>query len=192
MVIITSIFVLAVAPAVRAHFGGMPIFKINGVFALPDIFDNTKEYAEMRDRAPEESYPIGSSMNYEIDPTYIPASDATLRKTLFTWDFGDGSKTKSGIYMLKQTHEYPNQGEFTLKVSMDATAAGFPMEPQVIEVVPIVIGNPVLAAEEKVNYLVQTEPVSDTRINRLLFWNIVIGLVMVGLLGLLIKLRKDK
>lgn len=182
--------VLCFPHVVEAHFGGMPIFKINGVFALPDIFDNTLEYAELRDRAPKENYPIGSVMEYEIDTTYIPASENTLQKTLFIWDFGDGSANEQGTYMLKRSHAYPEEGIYTVKVSIDTTAAGFPDEPQVIQVVPIVIGKPEIPARESKSYLVPEASEEYRSDSKALAINVSIGLFVISILAFFLSKRK--
>jgi hypothetical protein len=172
-----------------AHFGGMPIFKINGEFTESDVFDNTLPHTELRDRAPQDSYPIGSTLQFEIDPTHIPASD--VKKTDFIWDFGDGSEKVEGKYLLAQSHFYPNEGVFILTVSIDTTDAGFPMESQVIQVVPIVVGNPVLSKNEQINYLVT--PAEGEETPSIFLWNIAGAAILLGVGFAIInyKLKKD-
>jgi hypothetical protein len=141
----------------EAHVGDVPILKINGEFVVSDVFDNTQEYAEVGYKAPQASYPIESEIEYEIEPTYTPIELDVLKNTNFVWDFGDGSVPLSGKYLLAVTHAYPKEGIYILKISMDSDHG---ME--VVQVVPIVIGNPQATKEESLNYLVPQATEGET------------------------------
>lgn len=101
---------------ISAHVSGQPpFFRVNGTFSnyYPVPFASYK-FEIPQDIAPQ-NYILGEKINFEIDTTALAQTvpPEIIKKTTFSWDFGDGEKAKG----LANPHAYKKAGAYILKIS---------------------------------------------------------------------------
>ncbi len=101
---------------VQAHSVGQPpFFRVNSIFSgyYPTPLVSNK-FEIPQDIAPQ-NYVVGNKINLEIDSQALSQSVPAdiVKKTTFTWDFGDGQKATG----LQNPHVYTKPGPFILKIN---------------------------------------------------------------------------
>jgi hypothetical protein len=114
--------------SVSAHLAGQPpYFKINGKYAnlYPVPLTSLENFQLPQDLAPE-SYLVNQNLNFELDINRLPAPPEVVRKTKFSWYFGDGNSASG----LATSHSYSKTGSLFLTVYADD---GTTPAPQILE-----------------------------------------------------------
>jgi hypothetical protein len=126
VMLLCCVFFFCFPTTVLAHLPGQQsFFKINESYTTlyPVPSSSLPDFILPQDSAPK-SFLIGESIAFAIDTTRLPMmSDATLAKSRFQWDFGDG-KTFEG---LETTHEYEKMGSYILQIWVDDGSGGAPI-----------------------------------------------------------------
>lgn len=108
------LLILISAKPAEAHLAGQPpYFKMNGVYSAlyPVPTTSLEDFQLPQDLAPG-NYLINEKIDFEIDKTQIPVLPAVIDKTIFMWDFGDGTKMEG----LKNSYTYKKPGSYILKI----------------------------------------------------------------------------
>ncbi len=116
------------APLVQAHLAGQPpYFKINNQYVLLYSVPLTSltSFNLPQDSAPE-NYLINKPIHFEFDIGRLPAPPDIIKKTKFSWKFGDGT-TGEGLAV---DHTYSKTGSYILDIFADD---GTTPTPQIIE-----------------------------------------------------------
>ncbi len=158
--ILTLFIFLALPTTVNAHsFGQPPYFKINGQYAnlYPVYSSSVANFSLPQDLAPT-PYLSNQKIGFEIDTNVLPVPQEIIRKTNFSWDFGDGQKD-SGI---KTEHSYSKIGTYLLTIYADDKTTP---KPQLFESIPINVipntGYKLPSATIKVNGRESRDPLTD-------------------------------
>jgi len=175
-----------------AHVGGIPILKMNGAFVLPDIYESTNLYSDIRDNPPQRSYPVGSSIDFDINVEELEGFGDIWKKSLIAWDFGDGVKVGGGQGTLHQSHTYTKEGRYNFLITIDTTPAGFPAAPEIVQFVPIVVGNPPeVVTERSSSFIYGFEPYATStdgmRRGPSLIGYVVLGVIAVLIIGYTVR-----
>ncbi len=161
-ILLFGLFLLPQPKALAHLFGQPPFFKINGVYSnlYPVPLTSLYNFNLPQDQSPE-SYLVNQPINFEFDISRLPAPPDVVKKTQFTWDFGDGSKATG----LKNSHTYTKIGSYFLTV--DAYDGTTP-KPQILESVLVnILPNSqyqLPKAVIKVNGQGTTDPLTDIKI----------------------------
>ncbi|HVZ66667.1 MAG TPA: PKD domain-containing protein [Patescibacteria group bacterium] len=111
-----------------AHIRGVPIAKINGkstqIYPIQNITTAVFDTPPNADLAPE-NYLVNQKLEFEIDPNKLPVFKEDLEKTVFIWDFGDGSKPEKIKNGYKNSHIYKRIGTFTMNIYADYSTSGY-------------------------------------------------------------------
>jgi hypothetical protein len=116
LVISAAMYAVFLTSAEAHSIGQPPYFLVNGKYAnlYPVPLTSLSNFDLPQDLAPE-NYLVNQTINFELDINKLPAPPDIVRKTQFTWEFGDGSKG-SGIRI---DHLYSKTGSFILNVYAD-------------------------------------------------------------------------
>lgn len=125
LVIVTWLFT---AQQAYAHLIGQPpYFKVDGVYSglYPVPVTSLPDFILPQDIAPK-NYLVNQSINFAFDIKAMPAPADVVKKTKFSWDFGDGTKG----FGLEQNHIYKKLGSYLVIIYADD---GSTPAPQVIQ-----------------------------------------------------------
>jgi len=113
LVFIVSLYILHstffITP-VSAHLSGQPPYlMINGKYTnlYPVPVSSLENFSLPQDNAPE-NYIVDQKLSFIMEVDKLPAPPEVVKKTTFTWDFGDGNKSVG----LSQTHTYTKPGSY--------------------------------------------------------------------------------
>lgn len=130
--LLALIVLLATPTTVLAHLPNQPPFlKINGQYAplYPVLSTSLQDFPLPQDIAPQ-NYLVDQVIKFELDATKLPASPDVIKRTVFSWEFGDGTKAEG----LSTTHAYKKMGSYILHIY--TTESSNP-EPQLLESVMV-------------------------------------------------------
>lgn len=124
--LVTFLFFLLPARSVWAHAVGQPPFLlVNGGYApFYDVSLGSNYFNLPQDKAPN-NYLVNQAVDFKIDKTALQVPIAVANETVFSWDFGDGTKV-SGIEF---QHTYSHPGSYVVNI----TASYKNEEPTLIE-----------------------------------------------------------
>lgn len=130
--LLSSIFFLPVS----AHtLGQPPYFKVNGEYAnlYPVPLTSLSDFALPQDMTPGK-YLVNQEIYFELDVSKLPAPPNVVKKTKFSWDFGDFGKGSG----LVEDHTYTKIGSYILKIYADDGTTPTPqlLESALINVLP--------------------------------------------------------
>ncbi|SRR5258708_542345 len=106
-----------------AHLAGMPpYFRINGKYTNLYHIQSTSvdELVIPQDDAPD-NYLVNQEINFDMDLTQLPFPPEIVKKTKFTWDFGDGTSGTG----LQNTHTYTKMGTYMIRITTDQGVGDF-------------------------------------------------------------------
>lgn len=153
---------LLITPVSAHLFGQPPFFKVNGaysnLYAVP--LTSLSDFNLPQDQSPA-NYLVNQPINFEFDVSRLPAPADVVKKTQFTWDYGDGSKGEG----LKNTHTYTKIGSYFLTVdAFDGTTP----QPQLLESVLVNVlpdnSYQLPKAVIKVNGQGSSDPLTDIKV----------------------------
>lgn len=108
---------------------GLPIATINDVstqvYPVLTVVTSAFDLPQDADLAGA-NYLINQELTFTIDITKMPQPQEVLEKTMFIWDFGDGTQKERIKSTDTITHTYTKMGTKVMHVTADFPAAGFP------------------------------------------------------------------
>lgn len=116
-----------------AHLSGQPPYlKINGQYTnlYPVLVSSASNFNLPQDLS-SGTFTTGQKIDFVMETDKLPAPPEIVKKTKFTWDFGDGSTKTSG---LSASHIYNRMGSFIQTIYADD---GTVPEPQLLSSVLI-------------------------------------------------------
>lgn len=162
--LVVGCWLLVTPTMIFAHTVGQPsFFKVNGVFSnLYQVPLTSLSDFDLPQDAPPANYLINQSISFEMDLTRIQAPPEAVKRTKFTWDFGDGVKATG----LKNNHTYTKMGSYILTIYADD---GTTPIPQLLESILInVLPNPDYKLPQA-KILVNNQTVKDPLLDKLNF-----------------------
>lgn len=128
------IFIFNSIPVLAHGVGLPPFYKINGQYAgsypLQLAYVTSSSMEIPQDIAPE-NYLVNQPISFSIETDKLPFSSDVAKKTTFTTDFGDGTKS----ILLADSHAYSKIGTYILRLYADYGQEEFKNNPQVIDTV---------------------------------------------------------
>jgi hypothetical protein len=108
--ILLSISLFLVTSPVQAHFGGVPVIKINN--KQTDIYTSEEaasigDYYIPSDIGPD-NYLVNKQITFQADKDRLPFPEEVIKTASYEWDFGDGKKAKGE----KVKHTYTKMGSY--------------------------------------------------------------------------------
>jgi hypothetical protein len=134
--LIFILYSLILPASASAHLAGQPpYFRIDGQYSplYPVPLTSLSDFPLPQDMAPG-TYLINQNLHMDMDITRLPAPPDVVKKTQFSWDFGDGDKGAG----LSQDHTYKKMGSYilTIKAFDGTTPAPQLLESVLINVLP--------------------------------------------------------
>ena len=115
--LILLISMLSQALPAEAHFGGVPVIKINNkataLYTTEEIA-SVGEYSIPSDVGAE-NYLVNKSVTFQADKDRLPFPEEVVDKATYEWDFGDGNKAKGE----KVQHAYNKIGSYEIILRID-------------------------------------------------------------------------
>lgn len=111
-------FLFIVPSQVNAHLAGQPPYlRINGQYTnlYPVPVSSADTFNLPQDLA-QGTFTVGEKLQFVMESDKLPAPPEVIKKTTFTWDFGDGSPTLTG---LQAEHTYTRMGSFVQIIYAD-------------------------------------------------------------------------
>lgn len=127
------LLLLCTKPTYAHLIGQAPFFEVNGkysnFYSVPTTSLNNFSLAQ--DAGPE-NYLINQPITFKLDTTKLPVPPEIIKRSKFTWDFGDGEKGTG----LTNMHAYKKMGSYLLSVYVDD---GTNPTPQLLESIELQI-----------------------------------------------------
>lgn len=125
ILLLTTYFLLPVPVPVSAHLAGQPPYlRINGAYTnlYPVPVSSASNFNLPQDFA-QGNFLVGKEISFVMETDKLPAPPEVVKKTNFSWDFGDGSPKVSGF---QQNHTYQKMGSFVQVIYADDGSTPYP------------------------------------------------------------------